>query len=152
MAPIANAQVQYVGKNAPLSEEQLKRWSHLDLISDTIPGMSVDKAYRELLKGKKSTPVIVGVVDSGVDIEHPDPGGRAVHLPDPLEFGARGQSRSPAAETEAGGDFRVDEGLEDIGDRTADEQLGAGGRIGHRGLPHISMFCSEATTPFISEG
>ncbi len=59
-------------KHAPISENDLKRWSHLDLVKDTIPGMSVDKAYAELLKGKKSTKVIVGVVDSGVDIEHED--------------------------------------------------------------------------------
>jgi hypothetical protein len=31
--------------------------------------MSVDRAYAELLKGKKGVPV-VGIVDSGVDIEH----------------------------------------------------------------------------------
>ncbi|RYD90553.1 MAG: peptidase S8, partial [Sphingobacteriales bacterium] len=33
--------------------------------------MSVDRVY-ELLKDRKSTKVIVGVVDSGIDIEHPD--------------------------------------------------------------------------------
>lgn len=59
-------------KKAPVSENDLKRWSHLDLVKDTIPGMSVDKAYEELLKGKKGTKVIVGIVDSGVDIEHED--------------------------------------------------------------------------------
>jgi cell wall-associated protease len=59
-------------KKAPLSENELKRWSHLDLIKDSIPGMSVDKAYAELLQGKKGVKVIVGIVDSGVDIEHPD--------------------------------------------------------------------------------
>ncbi|WP_394774062.1 S8 family peptidase [Flavobacterium sp.] len=59
-------------KKAPLSENQLKRWSHLDLIKDSIPGMSVDRAYAELLQGKKGVKVIVGIVDSGVDIEHPD--------------------------------------------------------------------------------
>ena len=59
-------------KNAKITEDQLKRWSHLDVIADTIPGMSVDKAYAELLKDKKSTKVIVGIIDSGVDIEHPD--------------------------------------------------------------------------------
>jgi subtilisin family serine protease len=58
-------------KKAELTENQLERWSHLDLLRDTIPGMSVDRAY-ELLKDRKSTKVIVGVVDSGVDIEHPD--------------------------------------------------------------------------------
>ena len=34
--------------------------------------MSVDKAYAELFKGKKGTKVIVGIVDSGVDIRHED--------------------------------------------------------------------------------
>ena len=61
-----------VAKKGALTENELKRWSHLDLVKDSIPGMSVDKVYSELLKGKNSTPVIVGIVDSGVDIEHED--------------------------------------------------------------------------------
>ncbi|MDD5151324.1 MAG: S8 family peptidase [Flavobacterium sp.] len=61
-----------ITKKAPINEGDLKRWSHLDLVKDTIPGMSVDKAYSELLKGKKGVKVIVGVVDSGVDIDHED--------------------------------------------------------------------------------
>jgi len=61
-----------VAKNGALTENELKRWSHLDLVKDSIPGMSVDKVYSELLKGKKSAPIIVGIVDSGVDIEHED--------------------------------------------------------------------------------
>lgn len=61
-----------VAKKGKLSEIQLKRWSHLDLVKDSIPGMSVDKAYAELLKNKKGVNVIVGIVDSGVDIEHED--------------------------------------------------------------------------------
>lgn len=63
---------QTLTKKAKLTETELNRWSHLDLAKDTIPGMSVDKAYAELLKGKKGVPVIVGIVDSGVDIEHDD--------------------------------------------------------------------------------
>lgn len=59
-------------KNAEIKENDLKRWSHLDIVKDTVPGMSVDKAYSELIKNKKGTKVIVGVVDSGVDIDHPD--------------------------------------------------------------------------------
>jgi subtilisin family serine protease len=66
----ANAQMLY--KKAKLTELEMNRWSHLDLTKDTIPGMSVDRAYAELLKGKKGLPVIVGIVDSGVDIEHED--------------------------------------------------------------------------------
>jgi len=61
-----------VQKKAALKEADLNRWSHLDIVTDTIPGMSVDKAYAELLKDKKSKKVIVGIVDSGVDIEHED--------------------------------------------------------------------------------
>jgi subtilisin family serine protease len=58
-------------KTTPISEANMKRWSHLDLAKDTVPGMSVDKAY-DFLKGKKMTTVIVGIVDSGVDIDHED--------------------------------------------------------------------------------
>jgi subtilisin family serine protease len=61
-----------ITKKAPITENDLKRWSHLDIVKDTIPGMSVDKAYAELLKNKKGVKVIVGIVDSGVDIEHQD--------------------------------------------------------------------------------
>ncbi|HEU4789130.1 MAG TPA: S8 family peptidase [Flavobacterium sp.] len=71
-AQTATKSIDYVGKKGKLSEPELQRWSHLDLAKDSIPGMSVDKAYAELLKGKKGAKVIVAVVDSGVDIEHED--------------------------------------------------------------------------------
>jgi hypothetical protein len=44
----------------------------LDYKKDAVYGMSVNKAYNELLKGKKSHPVIVAVIDEGVDITHED--------------------------------------------------------------------------------
>jgi subtilisin family serine protease len=59
-------------KTTPLREADLNRWSHLDIVLDTVPGMSVDRAYNELLKGKKGIKVIVGIIDSGVDIDHED--------------------------------------------------------------------------------
>lgn len=59
-------------KTSVVKEDDLKRWSHLDLSKDTIPGMSTDKAYSEFLKGKKGTKVVVGVIDSGIDIDHED--------------------------------------------------------------------------------
>jgi len=43
----------FTTKKAALTEVQKKRWSDLDLAKDSIPGMSVDKAYAEFLKGKK---------------------------------------------------------------------------------------------------
>jgi cell wall-associated protease len=42
------------------------------LEKDSIPGMSVDKVYSELIKDKKGSKIIVAVIDSGVDIDHPD--------------------------------------------------------------------------------
>lgn len=59
-------------KVTDLSETQLKGWGGADLVKDTIPGMSVEKAYNEIIKAKRPSPVIVGVIDSGVDIEHED--------------------------------------------------------------------------------
>ncbi|MBD0779749.1 S8 family serine peptidase [Maribacter sp. ANRC-HE7] len=59
-------------KIADMTESQKKSWSHADLLTDTIPGMSVDKAYREIIGNKKGTKVIVAVLDSGMDLTHED--------------------------------------------------------------------------------
>lgn len=59
-------------KIAELSESEKKNWGHLDLVTDTIPGMSLDKAYDEIIKNKKGTKIIVAVLDSGIDLNHED--------------------------------------------------------------------------------
>jgi len=59
-------------KIADLSENEKKNWGHLDLVTDTIPGMSVDKAYDEIIKNRKGTKTIVAVLDSGMDLNHED--------------------------------------------------------------------------------
>jgi subtilisin family serine protease len=69
--PIGNIDQQPL-KNTELTETELEGWGGSDLVSDTIPGMSVRKAYQEIIKDHKGKTVIVGVVDSGVDIEHED--------------------------------------------------------------------------------
>ncbi len=69
--PIENSD-SYAEKNIPPDEKALKTWSHADLILDSLPGMSVDRAYTEILRKKKGKKVLVAVVDSGVDIEHED--------------------------------------------------------------------------------
>lgn len=55
-----------------MSFAQKPNWQNLDLKTDSIFGISTEKAYNELLKGKKSVPVIVAVLDGGVDIAHED--------------------------------------------------------------------------------
>lgn len=60
---------------APLfssAQSQKKNWYNLDLKTDSVFGISTEKAYNELLKGKKSNTVIVGILDSGVDGVHED--------------------------------------------------------------------------------
>src|SRR6056297_52864 len=59
-------------KISELSKAEKENWGHLDLVSDTIPGMSVDKAYSDIIKNKKGKKVIVAVLDSGMDLSHED--------------------------------------------------------------------------------
>ncbi len=59
-------------KVSELTTNEKHTWGHLDLIQDTIPGMSVDKAYSEIIKDKKGKKIIVAVIDSGIDIDHED--------------------------------------------------------------------------------
>ena len=52
--------------------EQKNNWHNLDIEIDSIPGMSVERAYSELLNGKVGKKVIVAVIDAGIDITHED--------------------------------------------------------------------------------
>ena len=67
----SNTIVNITAKQAELSEEEINTWSHADLETDSILGMSVNKAYF-FLSGKKATQIIVAVEDSGIDVEHED--------------------------------------------------------------------------------
>ena len=60
-----------VAKKGEMSESHVQNWPHSDIFSDSIPGMSLDKAY-EFVKNKTGKTVIVGVIDSGIDVEHED--------------------------------------------------------------------------------
>lgn len=54
------------------SQKLPANWQNLDLAYDSVYGVSANKAYTELLKGKTSTTVIVAVIDDGTDINHED--------------------------------------------------------------------------------
>ena len=47
-------------------------WFNLDAAQSEVQGVSTNKVYNTLLKGKKSQTVIVAIIDSGVDAEHED--------------------------------------------------------------------------------
>lgn len=52
--------------------QELLNWYNLDPKTDAVYGISTERAYTELLKGKPSRTVIVAVIDSGIDIHHED--------------------------------------------------------------------------------
>mgnify|MGYP000940580129 CR=1 FL=1 len=60
-----------VAKKGEMSETDVQSWPHTDVFTDSIPGMSLAKAY-DFVKNKKGNTVIVGVIDSGIDVEHED--------------------------------------------------------------------------------
>ncbi len=55
----------------PTLNQPPRNWPYLDPATDSVAGISLYKAY-DLLKDKPSVPVIVGVLDSGVDLTHED--------------------------------------------------------------------------------
>ncbi len=50
----------------------LKDWFLRDPETDKLQGLSVEKAYATLLKGRPSRTITVAVIDSGIDLEHED--------------------------------------------------------------------------------
>lgn len=61
----------YSGFSQDKKDKAPANWYNLDYKTDGIFGISTEKAY-ELLKGQKSTPVVVAVIDGGVDVNHED--------------------------------------------------------------------------------
>jgi subtilisin family serine protease len=55
------------------ADSALANWHLLDPTADRVPGISAERAYRELLSGMQvRDTVIVAIIDSGVEIDHPD--------------------------------------------------------------------------------
>ena len=60
-----------VAKKGEMTEAEVQAWPHKDIYVDSIPGLSLAKAYK-FIEHKKGETVIVGVIDSGIDVEHED--------------------------------------------------------------------------------
>ncbi|NOR29414.1 MAG: S8 family serine peptidase [Lutibacter sp.] len=69
--PTMDTAVSVAAKKGEITDEKFNHWAHADLATDTIPGISLDRAYK-FLEGKTGVTVVVGVIDSGIDIEHED--------------------------------------------------------------------------------
>lgn len=57
---------------AQVKDTAQTNWQNFDLRSQNIFGISTEKAYAELLQSKKGHPVIVAVIDGGIDFNHED--------------------------------------------------------------------------------
>lgn len=66
------AQIKNVNKKFSKFYTYINHWQHLDIVQDTVPGVSLDKAYKKLIKKRKGNQVIVAVIDSQMDINHED--------------------------------------------------------------------------------
>ena len=55
----------YVTMSAQVPDD----WYHQDP-ADGYNGVSIDKTYNTLLKGRASQTIVVAIIDSGMDIEH----------------------------------------------------------------------------------
>ena len=64
----------FMGAGSMLSAqtEAPENWYNLDASTNSTPGVSTEKMYSELLKGRTSETVVVAVIDSGIDYDHED--------------------------------------------------------------------------------
>jgi cell wall-associated protease len=73
----ASAAVVAIAAATSVAQEKAPdNWFNLDYATGKVHGLGTEKAYNETLKGKKAQKVIVAVLDSGVEIDHPDLVGR----------------------------------------------------------------------------
>ncbi len=54
------------------SSDNLYHWHLKDYHRDSIPGISLDKLYDELIKDQKGKQIIVAIIDTEIDINHED--------------------------------------------------------------------------------
>ncbi len=56
----------------PMEDKDLMTWYHKDFATTKVYGVNTENAYKFLeSKGLKASPVVVGVLDSGVQVDHP---------------------------------------------------------------------------------
>lgn len=75
--------------NSFIGRTQGKQWYLGDPRKDSVQGLSTEVAYETLLKDRPSTPVLVAIIDSGIDIEHEDL--KDVIWTNPKEIAGNGQ-------------------------------------------------------------
>ncbi|MBF9140704.1 S8 family peptidase [Hymenobacter properus] len=59
-------------KPAPIGDQSAAQWYLKDPELDKVPGVGATRTYAELLKNLTPTPIVVAVIDSGIDTAHVD--------------------------------------------------------------------------------
>ncbi|MFD2720323.1 S8 family peptidase [Hymenobacter monticola] len=59
-------------KPAPIGDQSAAQWYLKDPELDKVPGVGATRTYAELLKTLTPTPIVVAVIDSGIDTAHVD--------------------------------------------------------------------------------
>nr|BFF36194.1 S8 family peptidase [Tenacibaculum mesophilum] len=62
--------VKNLKKKEKIDEETIDSWEYKDIETDTLPGISLEKAYATILKNKQPKKVVVAVLDSEVNINN----------------------------------------------------------------------------------
>jgi subtilisin family serine protease len=103
-----------IGLTLPVSA-QTPNWQNMDLKADGFFGISTEKAYTELLKGKKPVTVTVAIMDSGIDTLHEDLEGVVWRNPNEVTANNRDDDRNGYVDDLHGWNFIGSEiGKEDI--------------------------------------
>ncbi len=59
-------------KSVTLDTTQLKTWAYKDIMLDTIPGISLDRVYTDVISDKTGDTIIIALLDTELDITHED--------------------------------------------------------------------------------
>lgn len=62
---------QFTAKKSALTDLEKKQWRFADPFRDSLPGISLSKAYN-FVENKPSKELIVAILDSGIDLDHED--------------------------------------------------------------------------------
>jgi subtilisin family serine protease len=139
---------------APVIAEAPKNWQLLDEAADRVPGISAERAMRELLAGRQpQRTVVVAVIDGGVDTAHADIAANLWKNPRETAANGKDDDGNGYADDVRGWNFIGGRDGRDVGPDTYEvtrlyvrcgaAAAGAQGRVSGKGGPRDSIPAAE---------